>query len=60
MTVEKLSWEEAARAMAASPEEWCDWDVTAADGLNDLPWQVEKAGRVAEPLRRVITEMYGE
>jgi antitoxin component of MazEF toxin-antitoxin module len=51
-TVEKLSWEETARAMAASPEEWRDWDATAADGLNDLPWQVGKAGRVAEPLPR--------
>jgi hypothetical protein len=37
--VEKLSWEETAREMAASREDWSAWDATAADGLDDLPWQ---------------------
>jgi antitoxin component of MazEF toxin-antitoxin module len=45
--VEKLSWEETAREMAASREDWTVWDATAADGLEDLPWQTAKS-RVAE------------
>lgn len=50
--VEKLSWENTARAMAASREEWSAWDKAVADGLEDLPWQTEKKGRVAEPPAR--------
>jgi antitoxin component of MazEF toxin-antitoxin module len=42
--VEKLSWEDTAREMAASREDWSAWNTAATDG----------------PLRRVITEMYGE
>ena len=45
--VEKLSWDETAREMAASLEEWQAWDATAADGLSDLPWNSDE-GRVAE------------
>ena len=45
--VEKLSWEETAREMAASHEDWSAWDATVADGLADLPWQPE-IDRVAE------------
>jgi antitoxin component of MazEF toxin-antitoxin module len=37
--VAKLSWEDTARAMAASRENWSEWDLTSADGLDDLPWQ---------------------
>jgi antitoxin component of MazEF toxin-antitoxin module len=37
--VEKLSWEDTAREMAASGEDWSAWETAAADGLNDLPWQ---------------------
>ena len=47
--VEKLSWEETAREMAASREDWSAWDTAAADGLDDLPWQAARKGRVAEP-----------
>ncbi|MFA7174512.1 MAG: hypothetical protein WC340_14100 [Kiritimatiellia bacterium] len=36
----KMSWEETANAMAASSEEWSEWDETAADGLEDIPWDV--------------------
>ena len=43
----KLSWEETARAMAAEAEDWSEWDATAADGLDDLPWDSPR--RVAEP-----------
>jgi hypothetical protein len=38
--------------MAASHEDWSAWDTTVADGLNDLPWQADKRGRVAEPPTR--------
>ncbi len=50
--VVKLSWEETAREMAASREDWSAWDTTAADGLDDLPWQADRKGRVAEPSPR--------
>ncbi len=46
--VEKLSWEETAKAMAASGENWSEWDATAADGIADLPWQRDDASRTAE------------
>jgi hypothetical protein len=32
----KLSWAETAKAMAAAPEIWFDWDITVGDGLHDL------------------------
>ncbi len=35
----KLSWEETAREMAASAEDWSDWDSTVADGLATIPWE---------------------
>ena len=50
--VEKLSWEDTAREMAASREDWSAWDATVADGLDDLPWQAGRKGRVAEPPTR--------
>jgi antitoxin component of MazEF toxin-antitoxin module len=50
--VQKLSWEDTAREMAASHEDWRAWDAAAADGLDDLPWQVDRKGRVAEPRTR--------
>jgi antitoxin component of MazEF toxin-antitoxin module len=37
--VEKLSWEDTARQMAASRETWGDWDATVGDGLDALPWR---------------------
>ncbi len=49
--VQKLSWEETAREMAASGEDWSVWDATAADGLDAVPWQADGSGRVAEPPR---------
>ena len=54
--VEKLSWEETAREMAASREDWSAWDPTASDGLDDLPWQADKTRRVAEPSARYPTK----
>jgi hypothetical protein len=35
--VPKLSWEETARAMAASGEDWSDWDSLSDDGLIRSP-----------------------
>lgn len=46
--VEKLSWEETAREMAASGEDWSAWEAAAADGLDDVPWQGDPKNRVAE------------
>lgn len=46
--VEKLSWEETAREMAASGEDWSAWETATPDGLDDVPWQVDRKGRVAE------------
>ncbi len=50
--VEKLSWEDTAREMAASREDWSAWDTAAADGLGGLPWQADRKGRVAVPRTR--------
>jgi hypothetical protein len=44
-TVDKLSWEETAREMAASREDWSAWDAAAADGLGDLQWQADRKGQ---------------
>ena len=44
----KLSWEETALEMAASREDWIAWDATAADGLQDVPWEHPAPRRVAE------------
>ena len=35
------------REMAAAAEEWGAWDVSLADGLDEVPWEVAKS-RVAE------------
>lgn len=34
----KLSWEDTARAMAQSGEDWAVWDTTAGDGIETIPW----------------------
>ena len=47
-SVEKLSWEETALEMANAAEEWRDWDATNADGLDAVPWEFSKRGRVSE------------
>jgi len=46
--VEKLSWEETAREMAASHEDWNEWETTDADGLDEIPWESRPAHKVAE------------
>ena len=44
----KLSWEETAAAMASAAEDWSEWDVTLGDGLDQIPWELHRVGRVAE------------
>jgi antitoxin component of MazEF toxin-antitoxin module len=44
----RLSWEDTAREMARSKEDWSDWDIAAADGLEEVPWSSEITHRVAE------------
>ena len=51
MASPKLSWEDTAREMAASGEDWEEWDITISDGLDDLPWEHIARDRVAEPPR---------
>ena len=34
----KLSWAETAHQMAASHEDWREWESTMADGLETCPW----------------------
>jgi len=47
-TVEKLSWEDTAREMAAANEDWSEWAVLDEDGLDSVPWEASKGGRVGE------------
>jgi mRNA interferase MazF len=47
-TVEKLSWEDTAREMAAANEDWSEWDVLNGDGLDSVPWEASKGGMVGE------------
>jgi hypothetical protein len=48
--VEKLSWAETAREMAAQPEDWSAWDTTASDGLEGVPWEAGRSVGIAEEL----------
>jgi mRNA interferase MazF len=47
-TVKKLTWEDTAREMAASGEDWSEWDETDLDGLDSVPWGASKTERVRE------------
>jgi len=46
--VEKLSWDETAREMAAVGEDWSEWDELDIDGLDSVPWEAPKVARVGE------------
>jgi antitoxin component of MazEF toxin-antitoxin module len=50
--VEKLSWEDTAREMAASLEDWGEWDSVTADGLEGMPWETGEARTIAEKKTR--------
>lgn len=45
----RLSWEDTAREMAASEEDWTEWDTVTADGLETIPWEESAFAVVAEP-----------
>jgi mRNA interferase MazF len=47
-TVKKLTWEDTAREMAASGEDWSEWDEADLDGLDSVPWGASKTERVRE------------
>jgi mRNA interferase MazF len=46
--VEKLSWEETAREMSGGGEDWSEWDALDGEGLDSVPWEGPKRGRIAE------------
>jgi len=46
--VEKLSWEDTAREIALSAEDWSEWDRVAFDGLEAHPWDTKHSSKVAE------------
>ena len=39
LTNARLSWDDTAREMAASNEDWSEWNSTDADGLDTTPWK---------------------
>ena len=47
-SVEKLTWEDTAQEMAAANEDWSEWDVLDGDGLDSVPWEASKGGKVGE------------
>ena len=38
----KMSWAETAKAMAASREDWSEWEAVTSDGLENIPWRARK------------------
>jgi antitoxin component of MazEF toxin-antitoxin module len=44
----KLSWEETARQMANSGEDWSEWEIATADGADSAPWIATRSTRVSE------------
>ncbi|MCL4839620.1 MAG: AbrB/MazE/SpoVT family DNA-binding domain-containing protein [Thermoanaerobaculia bacterium] len=49
----KLSWEETAKAMSASGEDWSEFSALDADGLDAVPWESEEeAGKPVPAARR--------
>ena len=47
--VARLSWEDTAREIALSAEDWSEWDATTSDGLQSHPWDAGVPPKVAEP-----------
>ncbi|HEX4684424.1 MAG TPA: AbrB/MazE/SpoVT family DNA-binding domain-containing protein [Gemmatimonadaceae bacterium] len=50
--IAKLSWEQTASEMAASDEQWAEWDSTVGDGLAEVEWKKggsRRAERSASP-----------
>ena len=46
--IEKLNWEDTAREMAVSGEDWNEWDKIGSDGLESVPWEALKARQVRD------------
>ena len=42
----KLSWDDTARAMSATAEDFSEWDSTAGDGLDDVTWDATARARL--------------
>lgn len=51
----KLSWEETAREMAASGEDWSEWESTDGDGLEQIPWKTTPATKSKKKAKTSIT-----
>ena len=49
--VQKLSWDETAREMAASSEDWSEWDSAVSDGLEHVLWEARAQSAVERPTR---------
>ena len=49
-SAKKLSWEDTYREMAASDEDWSDWDVTVNDGLDGdkMKAKIDKFAGIAD------------
>jgi len=47
-SVEKLSWEDTAREMAAAEEDWSEWEAAGGDGLESVSWNFEVPRQVTE------------
>lgn len=50
--IEKLTWEDTAKEMAAAGEDWSEWDKLDADGLDTVPWELSEGGRIGEKRSR--------
>ena len=53
--VEKLSWEDMAREIALSEEDWSEWDRVASDGLEIHSWDATVPSNAAERNARYKT-----
>jgi len=49
-SAQKLSWEDTYREMAASDEDWSDWDLTVNDGLDGdkMKAKIDKFAGIAD------------
>lgn len=54
--VQKLSWDETAREMAASSEDWSEWDSAVSDGLEHVLWEARAQSAVEERPTRYRTK----
>ena len=46
--IEKLDWEDTAREMAVSREDWSEWDDIGSDGLDSVPWEALKSKQIKD------------